>query len=118
MSFSGFVGQNYMAVEQMLKNKGYYNIKTNSVPELDKNQQEQMETVSSVVINGEVKYSRGTWFPEDAEIIINYYVLDPEHENDIQISASMNNLSGSDYISVVNRLQQDGFNGNGKKYFH
>ena len=74
-SSSQLVGKNYKDVVVKLQENGFINIKTEAVEDLIVGLFTEDGEVEQVEINGNIDFSSGAKFPEDAEIIVSYHTF-------------------------------------------
>lgn len=98
------VTEDYTEVEEKLKKAGFTNIIIQPIQELDINEIDKENLVSSIVINNDDYFKETSKYPYDSKIVINYY------------SAKMANLplarkdaKGMDYREVVEQYEKAGF---------
>jgi Zn-dependent protease with chaperone function len=71
-----FVGMNYKEAEDEITKLGFYNIqlKEMALPKFGVKLKDKENTVAKIIIGGQSKFDKNTWFKFDAEVILYCYV--------------------------------------------
>ena len=68
-----FLGRNYEEVKEKLKGLGFTNFVIKEMV-MSKIGCEKEECVAKIIIDDKAKFAKDTWFAEEAEVMIYYYV--------------------------------------------
>ncbi len=98
------IGEHLYPVISMLRKTGFKNIKTFSVKDINDHSSRYYYQVEQVVINGTGYFEAGMVFPENAEVYITYH-----EKQTIRMPFSHSELRRGNYISIGDRLQEQGF---------
>lgn len=101
---SNLLGEHLYPVISMLRKCGFKNIKTFSVKDINDCNHGYYYKVEQVVINGIGYFDAGMTFPENAEVYITYH-----EKQTIRMPFSHSELRRSNYISVADQLQEQGY---------
>ena len=73
-----WVGKNYETVIKKFEDKGFTNIRTETISDLIVKKNDG--SVESVTVGGSSDYEKGQWVPNDTEVVITYHILRDESE--------------------------------------
>lgn len=69
-----FLGRNYEEVKEKLKGLGFTNFVIKEMAMSKIGWGEKEECVAKIIIDDKAKFAKDTWFAEEAEVMIYYYV--------------------------------------------
>lgn len=98
------IGEHLYPVISILKNKGFKNIKSVAIKDVDKRNGKYRFQVEQVVIAGTSYFEDNYAFGEDSEVIITYH-----EKKEIVMPFSESKLKRENYVDVGDQLQELGF---------
>jgi len=66
-------GRNYKEVIEDFQDKGFTNIRTETIEDLEFGWTVKNEEVEEILVGGDKRYDAGVWVPADTEVVIRYH---------------------------------------------
>ena len=88
-------GRNYKEVIEDFQDKGFTNIRTEPIRDLEIGWTVKLEEVEEISVGGDTDYDAGAWVPADTEVVIRYHATVLYHETEDDAGADAASETGN-----------------------